>query len=111
VLVHIDSVEHMNGVDGYAAGDAHLRMCARSLSRLAVRLGATACREGGLTLALLVPADRDEEPDELAAQTHEAMAECGGVTVAVEAWRPGDTGDAVIARARASLEAAGEPSL
>ena len=29
----------------------------------------------------------------------------GGISVAVEQWRPGDSGDAVIARARASLSA------
>jgi diguanylate cyclase (GGDEF)-like protein len=108
VLVHADEVEHINAVDGYAAGDAHLRSCARSLSRLAVRLGATACREGGLTLALLVPSTHAEDADTLAEQTREAMAGCGATSVAVETWRPGDTGDAVLARARVSLAADAE---
>jgi diguanylate cyclase (GGDEF)-like protein len=110
VLAHMDEVEHVNEVDGYAAGDSHLRSCARSLSKLAVQLGATACREGGLTLALLVPASREVEPDVVATQTREALRECGGVRVAVEQWRPGDSGDAVIARARASLAGAASPS-
>ncbi|HWT94740.1 MAG TPA: HD domain-containing phosphohydrolase [Solirubrobacteraceae bacterium] len=105
-LVHCDDVERVNASEGYAAGDAHLRSCARSLSHLAVRLGATACREGGLTLALLVPASRTFEPDVLAMDMKTAMAGCGPVRVAVETWRPGDTGDAVIARAQASLGAA-----
>ena len=109
-LVHVDEVERINGIDGYAAGDAHLRMCARSLSRVAVRLGATACREGGLTLALLVPCTSSVSPEALAAELREGMADCGTVRVAVETWRPGDTGDAVIARARATLAAAGEPT-
>lgn len=104
-LVHCDDVERVNASEGYAAGDAHLRACARSLSHLAVRLGATACREGGLTLALLVPASRVVEPDVLAMDMKNAMAGCGPVRVAVETWRPGDTGDAVIARAQASLGA------
>jgi diguanylate cyclase (GGDEF)-like protein len=111
VLAHMDEVEQVNRVDGYAAGDSHLRMCARALSKLAVKLGATACREGGLTLALLVPASRVSEPDLLATETREALRECGGVSVAVEQWRPGDTGDAVIARARVSLEAQSAPGV
>jgi hypothetical protein len=41
----------------------------------------------------------------LADEAREAPRECGAVTVAVEQWRPGDTGDTVIARARVSLEA------
>ncbi len=94
----------------YAAGDAHLRSCARSLSRLAVRLGATACREGGLTLGLLVPVDRSVEPDVLAREAREAMRECGAVRVAVEAWRRGDSGDAVIERARAGLVTQAQPT-
>jgi HD-GYP domain-containing protein (c-di-GMP phosphodiesterase class II) len=107
VLVHVDEVEHVNRTDGYAAGDAHLRRCARSVSKLAVRWGATACREGGLTLALLVPPARGAAPDELEAEARAELADCGQVRVCVETWRPGDTGDAVIARARASLTAAG----
>jgi diguanylate cyclase (GGDEF)-like protein len=111
LLVHIDEVEHVNEVDGYAAGDAHLRSCARALSRLAVRLGATACREGGLTLGLLVPASRDTDADVLAAEAREALRECGAMRLAVETWRPGDTGDAVIDRARVSLATQSEPTL
>jgi diguanylate cyclase (GGDEF)-like protein len=111
VLVHADEVERMNALDGYAAGDAHLRTCARSLSRLAVRLGATACREGGLTLALLCPVGAPADPFALAEQTRETLADCGALRVAVETWRPGESGDALLARARAAVQAAGEPSL
>jgi diguanylate cyclase (GGDEF)-like protein len=105
LLAHMDEVEHVNDVDGYAAGDSHLRSCARALSKLAVRLGATACREGGLTLALIVPCSRETQPEQLEAQAREALQSCGAVRLAVEQWRPGDSGDAVIARARAALTA------
>ena len=110
VLAHMDEVEHVNGVDGYAAGDAHLRSCARSLTKLGVRLGATACREGGLTLALLIPGSREVQPDVLASETQEALRACGSARFAIEQWRPGDSGDAVIARARASLAGSGAAS-
>ncbi len=110
LLVHVDEVEHVNEVDGYAAGDAHLRTCARALSRLAVRLGATACREGGLTLGLLVPSSRDTDADALTAEAREALRECGAIRLAVETWRPGDTGDAVIERARVSVATQAEPT-
>jgi len=111
LLMHVDEVEHVNEVDGYAAGDAHLRTCARALSRLGVRVGATACREGGLTLGLLVPASRDTDADVLAAEAREALRECGAMRLAVESWRPGDSGDAVIARARVSLATQAEPTV
>lgn len=111
MLFHADEVEHVNQVDGYAAGDAHLRSCARSISRLGVRWGATACREGGLTLALLVPPERADAPDVLEAEAREELRDCGAFSISVETWRPGDSGDAVLARARASLDAASEPSL
>ena len=111
LLAHVDEVEHVNEVDGYAAGDAHLRTSARALSRLAVRLGATACREGGLTLGLLVPCSRDTDPDELMAAAREGLRECGATRLAVETWRHGDTGDAVIERARVSLATQAEPSV
>ena len=105
VLIHADEVEHVNVTDGYAAGDAHLRLCARAVSRLGVRWGATACREGGLTLALLVPPTRALAPDELEAEARAELGECGQARIAVETWRPGDTGDAVIARAQVALDA------
>ena len=111
MLFHADEVEHVNEVDGYAAGDAHLRSCARSISRLGVRWGATACREGGLTLALLIPAERAGAPDVLETEAREELRDCGAFRISVETWRPGDTGDAVIARARTSLDAEAEPSL
>lgn len=105
VLLHAEEVEHVNRVDGYAAGDAHLRQCARAVTRLGVRWGATACREGGLTLALIVPPERAGAPDELEAEARAELHECGRLRVAVETWRPGDTGDAVIARAQAAVAA------
>lgn len=110
-LVHVAEVEHVNEVDGYAAGDAHLRTCARTLGRVAVRWGATACREGGLTLALLVPPSNTAPADELETEIRAELRDCGAIRVAVETWRPGDTGDAVIARARTSLDAAVDPTV
>jgi GGDEF domain-containing protein len=111
VLVHVDEVEHVNQVDGYAAGDAHLRTCARTLSRVAVRWGATACREGGLTLALLVPPTSSAPADQLEAEVRAELRDCGAIRVCVETWRPEDSGDAVIARAQIALDAAADPSL
>ncbi len=46
----------------------------------------------------------------LAAEAREALRECGAIRLAVETWRPGDTGDAVIERARVSVATQAEPT-
>jgi len=103
LLVSLDEVPTVNRERGYAAGDAHLRTAARALSRLAVRHGATACRENGLVLALLVPADRDADPEALQAEVREELREHGALRVTCAQWQSGDDGEAVITRARAVL--------
>jgi hypothetical protein len=73
------------------------------MSQLAVRLGATACREGGLALALLVPGGRVPPDESLETQLREALREVGAVRVGVATSRPRESGESVIARARAAL--------
>ena len=77
------------------------RAAARTLQEIAARREATACRYGGSCLALVVP-DIDEDSAELLAA--ETAGEIGrGSRTAAAAWRPGETGDAVVACARADL--------
>ena len=113
VLVHADEVEHVNErrrLRRRRRAPAHR---ARGRSRgSACGWGATACREGGLTLALLVPPERARGARRARGRDARGAARLRRRSgSSVETWRPGDTGDAVIARARASLDAAGEPSL
>jgi diguanylate cyclase (GGDEF)-like protein len=107
VLAALDAVAGINAASGYAEGDAVLRRAARALSAVAVRQGATAARESGVTLALLVPGSRAGDEDALAGDVAAALREAAGegVRVAAARWQPGEDGDAVIARARKALGA------
>jgi diguanylate cyclase (GGDEF)-like protein len=101
VLVELKGVSEVNRLRGYAAGDEEIRAAARTLQEIAARRGATPCRYGGSRLALVVP-DIDEVSAELLAA--ETAAEIGRDSRAAAAtWRPGETGDAVVSRARAGL--------
>lgn len=101
VLVELTGLPEVNRLRGYAAGDEEIKAAARTLQEIAARREATACRYGGGCLALVVP-DIDEDSAELLAA--ETAAEIGqGSRAAAATWRPGETGDEVIARARAGL--------
>jgi diguanylate cyclase (GGDEF)-like protein len=101
VLVELTGLSEVNRLKGYAVGDEEIRGAARTLQGIAARQEATACRYGGSRLALVVP-DIDEDSAELLAA--ETAAEIGqGSRAAAAAWRSGDSGDEVIARARAGL--------
>jgi HD-GYP domain-containing protein (c-di-GMP phosphodiesterase class II) len=106
VLVQLDEVPHINGTQGFAAGDGHLRAAARVLTRLAVRNGATACRENGIVLALLTPVGHDVDADVLVLEAREALRDFGAVRVGGGRWQEGDDGEAVITRARGGLAVA-----
>jgi diguanylate cyclase (GGDEF)-like protein len=107
VLAAVDAVSHVNASRGYAEGDALLRAAARTLSSVAVRRGATAAREGGTVLALLLPGGRVADEDALAGEVGTALREVAGDFVRVAAARShaGEDGEAVIARAREALGA------
>ena len=103
VLAELEGIEEINRRDGFAAGDAAIRALARAFQRAAVRTAGTAARHAGHRLALLCP-NSDEEST--ARHAADLAADAGSelsLRVASAAWRPGDSGDAVIARARADL--------
>ena len=105
VLASIDAVEELNRRKGYGAGDDHLRLAARALSRLAVHHGGTACRDGGVVLALVVPGTRAGagDSDGLCDDVRSALRDFGPTRVAGAAWADGENGLAVMERARAAL--------
>jgi diguanylate cyclase (GGDEF)-like protein len=107
-LAQLDVVPQINAERGYGAGDTHLRAAARVLSRSAVKLGATACRENGVVLAVLVPTTREVTTEEVCDELKSALADFGPVSIGAAEWRPGDDGETVIARAREAL--AGAPA-
>jgi len=101
VLVELAGIREVNRLRGYAAGDEGIRSAARALQEIAARRQATACRYSGSRLALVVPGSDEASIGLLAAETADEVGD--GSRVASSAWRPGDSGDAVIARARADL--------
>jgi diguanylate cyclase (GGDEF)-like protein len=99
LLVRLLDLKRVNRRDGYAAGDDLLQTCARALDRLAVRVGATAGRDGGARLALLAPKTDERGARDLPAQVTGEMGAARAVRVTTAVWRPGDTGEALVRRA------------
>jgi GGDEF domain-containing protein len=109
LAVRLPGLPAVNEREGYAAGDALLAGAARKLRRAAARAGATAYRDGGNRLIVLAPG-----VDETAARrlADDVAAEFGlgpEVAVACAVRHDGQDGSAVLAAARASLEAMAAP--
>lgn len=103
VLVELTGIAELNWKKGYAAGDEEIRTAARVVQQTAARHGGTACRHGGNRLGLIV-SNTDERAAQLIAD--EFLVDLRSdppVRTGAAAWRPGDDGEAVIARARARL--------
>lgn len=106
VLVEVADIDVINREEGYAAGDAAVREVAHAVQRAAVRCGGTACRYEGRRVGLLVPGGDDSEAERLSSEIEADVNEAPKVNCGQAAWRPGDSGDDVIARAREHLRAA-----
>ena len=102
VMVEITDIARINREHGYAAGDDAIRTVAQALQRAAVRYGGTACRYGGRRLAIIAPGD-EHAAEECASDVSSEIGDGPSVRVVVAAWRPGDSGDDVIERARSAL--------
>ncbi len=101
VMVDLVGIAEVNRLRGYAAGDDEIRNAARVLQAIAAPRDATACRYSGSRLALVVPGIDEKHAELLATETAEEIGD--GSRAASSAWRAGDTGDSVVARARAGL--------
>jgi HD-GYP domain-containing protein (c-di-GMP phosphodiesterase class II) len=115
VLVEPSDIANINRTEGYAAGDEAIRAVASALQRVAVRVGGTACRHGGRRLALIVPGADETHADRLASEIAAEVGDSPRVGCGAAAWRNGESGDDVVARALMSLRqlgglVAGEPS-
>ena len=115
VLVEPTEIAQINRTDGYAAGDDAIRAVASALQRVAVRVGGTACRHGGRRLAMIVPGADEPYADRLASEIAAEVGETPRVSCGAAAWRAGESGDDVVARALVSLRqlggvAAADPS-
>ena len=102
IIVELSDLPRINREQGYAAGDDAIRTVARTLQRVAVRCGGTACRYGGRRLAIIAPGD-EHAAEECANEISSALADGPAVRVVVATWRPGESGEEVIDRARSAL--------
>ena len=60
----------------------------------------TACRHGGSRLGLILPASDEQTAESIAGEVLVELRDGPVLRVAAMAWRPGEDGEAVIARAR-----------
>jgi HD-GYP domain-containing protein (c-di-GMP phosphodiesterase class II) len=103
VLLQLQDLPRINEELGYLAGDRVIEVAARHAATAATRLGATAYRASGRRLAIQVPL---REGDDLGAVLEEIRTEFvagPAVDVVGSAWKPGDRGEDVVARARRAL--------
>jgi diguanylate cyclase (GGDEF)-like protein len=110
LFVRLLDLKRLNRREGYGAGDELLQTCARSLDRLAVRLGGTPGRDGGARLGLLVPRTDARDAEDLAGLVAGEMGAARAVRVATATWRAGDTGEALVRRALRRLAEPGLPT-
>jgi diguanylate cyclase (GGDEF)-like protein len=110
VMVELQGLDEVNRRAGYGAGDETLRETARALSRVAVRYGAIACRTGGNRLGLVVTAIDEAGAQRLTDEITDEVGRDVGACVSFATWRPGESGDAVIQRARIGVEPVAAPA-
>lgn len=103
VLIEVTGVARLNWKEGYAAGDEAIRAAAQTVQQTAARYGGTACRHGGSRLGVILPATDEQTAESIAGEVLVELRDGPVMGVAASAWRPGDDGEAVIARARSRL--------
>jgi GGDEF domain-containing protein len=101
-IVEIVGLDEINRGEGYAAGDRALLAAARATQRAAARVGGSVYRDSGRRLAILVARTSPTSPV-LAAELHTEFAIGPHVRVGVADWQPGDSGESLIERARATV--------
>jgi len=104
LLIELTDISQVNGTDGYASGDQAIQRVASAVQRVGLRCGGTACRYSGRRIALLAGGD-DSTADDCAGEIATELSDGPSVRVVTAVWRPGESGDDVIARARAALSA------
>ena len=103
VLVELTEIPELNQRVGYAAGDQAIQTAARMVQSVAVRHDGTGGRYSGRRLGLIIPGADEETTELIAAEISADFKDGPEAHIATATWRPHDTGDAVIDRARTFL--------
>jgi diguanylate cyclase (GGDEF)-like protein len=102
LVLELVDLDRINREDGYAAGDAALYQVAREAEHLATRAGGVAGRLSGRRIGILLPGAAETEARRLA----EELSPDVSLRVGCAAWREGDGGEDVVARAGAAFRQA-----
>jgi diguanylate cyclase (GGDEF)-like protein len=104
VVVELTGLPALNATAGFGAGDEALRVAAQAVQRASARMGGTAGRLSGRRLAVVVPEAELAAGSALARDVESDLdGDAAGAHAAAAAWLEGESGAAVIARARAGL--------
>jgi diguanylate cyclase (GGDEF)-like protein len=103
VLAELTDLPKINDEQGYVAGDEAIKHVAGCVQRVAVRHGASAARLSGRRLALVVPDADEARAQAIAEEIHTEVAGSHTVRFTSACWAEGDSGEDVLARARAAL--------
>jgi GGDEF domain-containing protein len=106
VLLQLQDLPRINGELGYLAGDRVIEVAARQAATAATRLGGTAYRASGRRLAIDVPLREGDDLGDVVEDIRTEFVAGPAVEVVASAWKPGDRGEDVLARARRALRRA-----
>jgi HD-GYP domain-containing protein (c-di-GMP phosphodiesterase class II) len=101
-VVQLEDLEAINRRDGYAGGDRALLIAARATQLAAARVGGTVYRDSGRRLTILVKGAPPSTID-VAAELHTEFAIGPRVRVGVAVRQGDESGETLIARARAAI--------
>ncbi len=110
LAIEIADLDEVNRRDGFGMGDEMLRQVGQTAERAATRAGGTACRYSGRRITLVLPLVDEEGARRLAGEVStELQEEKIGVRTGTAAWRAGEAGHDVAARALGALAAPAAP--
>jgi hypothetical protein len=104
-IIRLEGLEAVNRNEGYREGDRRIVTAARNAQLAAARFGATVYRDSGRRLAVLVTGAGSTHQPDLATELHTEFALGPDVRIGVATGRPGESGEDVVGRARAALDA------
>jgi GGDEF domain-containing protein len=106
VIVELADLPRVNAESGFAEGDRLIEQAARNARRGAARLGGTTYRVSGRRLAILVPTREGRLGPGVLEDVRAEFLAGPAIRVAMSVWAPGESGEAVITRAREALKQA-----
>jgi HD-GYP domain-containing protein (c-di-GMP phosphodiesterase class II) len=104
-IVRLENLDAVNRDEGYAEGDRRIVAAARNAQLAATRFGGAVYRDSGRRLGIIVVGAATAGRPGLAAELHTEFALGPDVRIGVAVAEPDESGDEVIARARAALDA------